>query len=132
MHEDFSITTVDQEEKFNIEDWPWRDPIHENDSILIFKDRYPVTDTGHYLYVPKDNDMATVSQCLIAATQQGVMFVDQGTCDGFNIGMNYGEAAGQTIDWPHVHLILRKNGDCENPRGGVRNVIPGKGDYTSN
>jgi len=50
-------------------------------------------------------------------------------CDGFNIGQNVGEAAGQTVMYPHVHLIPRKKGDMEDPRGGVRNVIPAKGNY---
>ena len=48
---------------------------------------------------------------------------------GFNIGMNNGESAGQTIFHCHIHLIPRGDGDVENPRGGVRNTIPGKGDY---
>jgi diadenosine tetraphosphate (Ap4A) HIT family hydrolase len=60
------------------------------------------------------------------------VFVNQGVCDGFNVGMNNGSSAGQTVMWPHIHLILRKTGDCENPKGGVRHVIPGKGDYTKN
>jgi len=48
---------------------------------------------------------------------------------GFNIGTNVGEAAGQTIFHCHIHLIPRRKGDVENPRGGIRQVIPGKGDY---
>ena len=48
---------------------------------------------------------------------------------GFNIGVNVGEAAGQTILHCHVHLIPRRWGDVTNPRGGVRAVIPGKADY---
>ena len=47
----------------------------------------------------------------------------------FNIGMNWGEAAGQTVPYPHVHLIPRRNGDMEDPTGGVRHVIPEKGNY---
>ena len=43
--------------------------------------------------------------------------------------MNYGKAAGQTVPWPHVHLIPRRNGDMEDPTGGVRHVIPEKGNY---
>ena len=48
---------------------------------------------------------------------------------GFNIGMNCGESAGQTIFHCHIHLIPRRDGDCENPRGGVRGVIPEKQQY---
>jgi diadenosine tetraphosphate (Ap4A) HIT family hydrolase len=117
---------------FVMEDHPWRNPIKENNHMYIFRDGFPVTETGHFLFVPKNNDIGSISECLIAATKQGVMFHEEELCDGFNIGMNYGTAAGQTIEWPHVHLILRKHGDCANPTGGIRNVIPEKGDYTKN
>lgn len=49
--------------------------------------------------------------------------------DGFNVGVNVGEAAGQTIPHLHIHLIPRCQGDVENPRGGVRGVIPEKMSY---
>ena len=49
--------------------------------------------------------------------------------DGFNIGVNNGEDAGQTVFHAHIHVIPRYKGDVPNPRGGVRNIIPGKGDY---
>jgi len=117
-------------EQFVIEDHPWRDPIKENDRMFVFRDGFPVSEVGHFLFVPKTNDMDDISACLDAAVKQGAVFVDEEICDAFNVGMNYGEAAGQTVMWPHIHLILRKTGDCENPRGGVRHVIPGKGDYT--
>jgi diadenosine tetraphosphate (Ap4A) HIT family hydrolase len=48
------------------------------------------------------------------------------TVAGFNIGMNSGEAAGQTVNHAHVHLIPRRQGDVANPRGGIRGIIPGK------
>ena len=51
------------------------------------------------------------------------------TIKGFNVGVNIGEVAGQSIQHCHWHLIPRRNGDVENPRGGVRHVIPGKGNY---
>jgi diadenosine tetraphosphate (Ap4A) HIT family hydrolase len=50
--------------------------------------------------------------------------------DGYSIGLNVGAAAGQTIDHLHLHVIPRYDGDVYNPRGGVRNVIPSRGDYT--
>jgi len=59
---------------------------------------------------------------------QPVMFMDS-TIEGFNIGMNCGEVAGQTVFHCHVHLIPRRRGDVENPRGGIRHVIAGKGGY---
>lgn len=49
--------------------------------------------------------------------------------EGFNIGLNAGEVAGQTIFHCHFHLIPRRRGDVENPRGGIRHLIPGKGYY---
>ena len=49
--------------------------------------------------------------------------------DGFNFGINVGEAAGQTIFHLHVHLIPRRKGDVGNPRGGIRHLMPGKGNY---
>ncbi|WP_232379686.1 HIT domain-containing protein [Polyangium fumosum] len=52
--------------------------------------------------------------------------------DGYNIGINAGEAAGQTVMHLHVHVIPRYRGDVDDPRGGVRHVIPGKGNYLAN
>jgi ATP adenylyltransferase len=54
---------------------------------------------------------------------------EDGSVEGFNVGVNIGEAAGQTIFHCHIHLIPRRSGDVENPRGGVRHVITGKGNY---
>ena len=51
------------------------------------------------------------------------------TIVGFNMGTNAGEAAGQTVDHAHTHLIPRRKGDVENPKGGVRGVIPSKQQY---
>jgi diadenosine tetraphosphate (Ap4A) HIT family hydrolase len=55
--------------------------------------------------------------------------VAEGEFDAFNIGYNHGVAAGQTVMYPHIHLIPRRKGDVEDPVGGVRNTIPGKGNY---
>jgi diadenosine tetraphosphate (Ap4A) HIT family hydrolase len=63
------------------------------------------------------------------AVRHGQAQVERGEWDGFNIGLNYGTAAGQTVAWPHVHVIPRRTGDVEDPVGGVRNTIPGKGNY---
>ena len=49
--------------------------------------------------------------------------------EAFNVGINNGVAAGQSVMWPHVHMIPRRKGDTPNPRGGVRHVIPCKGNY---
>jgi len=54
---------------------------------------------------------------------------DTNPITGFNVGINMGESAGQTCMYPHVHLIFRRDGDIENPAGGVRGVIPEKQKY---
>ena len=65
---------------------------------------------------------------LLQKIKKQLLAEDQ-TISGFNIGTNAGEAAGQTIFHCHIHLIPRRDGDAENPRGGVRGVIPGKQSY---
>ncbi len=57
------------------------------------------------------------------------LILQEHTPDGFNVGVNIGEAAGQTVPHVHVHLIPRYSGDVPNPRGGVRAVIPDKAGY---
>lgn len=63
--------------------------------------------------------------------QAKVAVVDEFQPDGFNIGINDGPAAGQTVPHLHIHLIPRFTGDLPDPRGGVRWVVPGKADYWS-
>jgi diadenosine tetraphosphate (Ap4A) HIT family hydrolase len=58
-----------------------------------------------------------------------LLMAEDSSITGFNIGMNCGEDSGQTVFHCHVHLIPRRKGDVENPRGGVRHLIPGKGHY---
>ena len=65
----------------------------------------------------------------LMAEQKASLQETDSMIDGFNIGMNCGETAGQTIFHCHVHLIPRRRGDVENPRGGVRHIIAGKGFY---
>jgi len=107
---------------------PWTDIVQEDFHIVVYKDKYPVTE-GHLLFVPKYNSTHILSTAFIDAFRYGRDKVQSKEWDGFNIGFNYGKAAGQTVDWPHVHLIPRRNGDVEDPIGGVRNTIPGKGNY---
>jgi diadenosine tetraphosphate (Ap4A) HIT family hydrolase len=59
----------------------------------------------------------------------GDWLVLRGEADGYNVGMNQGETAGQTVMYPHVHMILRRAGDCADPVGGVRGVVPGQANY---
>lgn len=65
---------------------------------------------------------------LLRVVRADVCLIDR-TVVGFNIGMNAGATAGQTVFHCHIHLIPRRAGDVENPRGGVRHLIPGKGHY---
>ena len=61
--------------------------------------------------------------------QRAAILAENPTVTGFNIGINAGKSAGQTIFHVHVHLIPRREGDVEEPRGGVRGVIPSKQGY---
>jgi diadenosine tetraphosphate (Ap4A) HIT family hydrolase len=79
--------------------------------------------------VPKYSAVGVIEDCFADALRLGQEKVKTGEWDGFNIGMNWGEAAGQTVPYPHVHLIPRRNGDMEDPTGGVRHVIPERGNY---
>lgn len=107
---------------------PWDNLLEEDYHVSVYADRYPVTE-GHLLFVPKYNTVHVLMDCFEQAVQDGIRRVQAGEWDGFNVGFNYGEAAGQTVEWPHVHLIPRRKGDMEDPTGGVRHVIPEKGNY---
>jgi diadenosine tetraphosphate (Ap4A) HIT family hydrolase len=96
--------------------------------VAVFEDRYPVA-RGHLLFVPQYNTDAVISDCFETAMREGRRMVETGECDAFNIGINMGEAAGQTVMYPHVHLIPRRHGDCADPVGGVRGVIFGQANY---
>jgi diadenosine tetraphosphate (Ap4A) HIT family hydrolase len=111
---------------------PWDQSVPELSDfhITVFEDRYPVTH-GHLLFVPNYNTDAVIIDCMESAMLYGRRMVEQGHCEGFNIGINVGPAAGQTVMYPHVHLIPRRSGDCADPVGGVRGVIPGQANYKS-
>ena len=112
---------------------PWDKVCTEfSDSLVAcFYDRYPVT-PGHLLFVPRTVTMAMLHNCFQRALRAGDILMQRGECVAFNIGINCGREAGQEILYPHVHLILRREGDCEKPQGGVRNVIPGRGNWRDN
>ena len=110
--------------------------IAENNLAYAIRDGFPVT-AMHTLVIPKRHVPAyfgltrpEINAChrLIDDMKTGIEKQDA-TVAGFNIGMNAGEAAGQTIFHCHIHLIPRRSGDMPSPRGGVRHVIPGKGSY---
>ena len=117
-------------------DTPWcKNPkayqniVYEDDDTIVFKDRFPVTE-GHLLYVPKQvTRHLDITLCFELAYKRGVRGICEHEWDAFNVGINNGEVAGQSVMWPHVHLIPRRKGDNPNPSGGVRNVIHLKGDY---
>jgi diadenosine tetraphosphate (Ap4A) HIT family hydrolase len=107
---------------------PWDNRLFETDSYVVFQDRYPVT-VGHLLFVPKVNYIDDILNCYRAAHQYGQWMVLRQEAQGYNVGMNMGPAAGQTIMYPHIHLIPRRLGDCPDPVGGVRGVIAGQANY---
>lgn len=110
--------------------------IASNPLALAIRDNYPVTEL-HTLVIPKrhaptffdlfEPERRAVNQ-LLDEVRTGILRKD-GSVSGFNIGINNGESAGQTIAHAHVHLIPRRHGDVQQPRGGVRGVIPGKAAY---
>jgi len=96
--------------------------------VTVFQDRFPVT-PGHLLFVPNYNTTSVIVDAFESAMRHGQKLVDSGECDAFNVGINCGPAAGQTVMYPHIHMIPRRNGDCVDPVGGVRGVVPGQANY---
>jgi diadenosine tetraphosphate (Ap4A) HIT family hydrolase len=107
----------------------------EQPLVRALWDAFPVS-PGHLLVVPRrhvatwfdasEEERATI----LKALDEAKALVDSHHHpDGYNIGINVGQAAGQTVFHLHVHLIPRYSGDVEDPRGGVRHVIPGRGNY---
>lgn len=109
---------------------PWDDLVREDFHVSVFRDRYPVT-RGHLLFVPKYNTPEVLQDAFYSAQLEGRRMVEAGECTGFNIGLNWGQSAGQTVMYPHVHLIPRRDGDCPDPTGGVRGVVWGQANYRS-
>ena len=107
---------------------PWTGIEYRTEEFWVFKDAYPVTE-GHLLFVPTQESMDCLWECYKAAYKYGHDGVIDKKWEGFNVGQNCGEAAGQTVMYPHVHMIPRRSGDMADPRGGVRHVIPEKGNY---
>ena len=113
-----------------LEDTPWfkSTPVMDHPLFLVFEDKYPVT-KGHLLFVPKEDTPNCFMITYLAAYEWGIDLFQKEYCSGFNIGQNVGESAGQTVMYPHIHLIPRTDGDCADPRGGVRGVIAEKQKY---
>ncbi len=111
-------------------------PSDVNSMAFALPDKFPVTE-GHTLVCPRRHvssifDLNTLewNGCfeLLLKIRARIMNEDV-TVTGFNIGVNDGTDAGQTVPHCHIHLIPRRKGDVQNPVGGVRNVIPDKGVY---
>ena len=107
----------------------------ETTEWIAFYDLFPVS-KGHILLVPKEHysTFFELPDRLKESLQYRINDVktildNEFHPDGYNIGCNCGEAAGQTIMHFHMHIIPRYKGDVENPRGGVRGVIPTKQNY---
>jgi len=109
--------------------------VAELDSVWAVRDRHPVSE-GHHLIIPKRHapDWFSMTErerrdaeALLLILKSRIS-ADR-TVTGFNIGMNCGESAGQTVFHAHIHLIPRRDGDTPHPLGGVRGVIPDKMSY---
>ena len=110
--------------------------VYEDDIFFVIRDSFPVT-KDHTLIILnnhdktyfdlRDKDILQLNNIL--KFQKESLMQNDNTITGFNIGINQGESAGQTVMHLHIHLIPRRKGDIEDPRGGVRGVIPSKQKY---
>lgn len=112
-----------------------RELIVETATVFSFYDKFPVS-KGHSLVVPKrlvsnyfDLTLKEQTACWIVVNKVKKILQEKYNPDGFNVGININEDAGQTIWHSHIHIIPRYKGDVENPRGGIRGVIPNKKEY---
>lgn len=108
---------------------------YESEVVVGLWDHYPVS-SGHALLVPRRHvpDWFQASEEERRELMVGVQaardaILENHQPQGFNLGINMGEAAGQTVFHLHVHLIPRYSGDVDDPRGGIRCLIPGKARY---
>ena len=108
----------------------------ENELAYASYDSYPVSEM-HCLIIPKrhvidyfdltDEEVVACNKLIVGIKKE--IEIKDPTVKGFNIGTNSGKIAGQSIMHCHIHLIPRREGDVENPQGGVRSVIPKKQHY---
>lgn len=112
------------------------DKVYSGDNFFMIFDSYPVS-PGHILIISNDSTKINFFDLLNEEKSELFNLLEIGKViisekfkpDGFNIGMNCGESAGQTVMHFHCHLIPRYKGDMEDPRGGIRYCIPEKGNY---
>jgi len=109
----------------------------ESELWVVVRDGFPVS-PGHTLIIPKRHvsDYFEINEDEHRALQSVITIAKDDldkelNPDGYNIGINCGEVAGQTVFHLHIHLIPRFKGDRDNPKGGVRWVLPEKADYWS-
>ncbi len=109
--------------------------IVESATAYAIYDKFPVNN-GHALIIPKKHcadyfelSFKEQAACLFVLNKVREIVSKRFKPDGFNIGINIGDKAGQTVPHVHIHLIPRFNGDVEDPRGGVRGLIPEKQKY---
>ena len=110
--------------------------VDENDHFIVIRDDFPVTEF-HSLVISKRHipsyfelsKQELESLNALLALQRKMLLGADAKITGFNVGVNDGVTAGQTIFHLHVHLIPRRDGDVEAPRGGVRGVIPARQSY---
>lgn len=110
--------------------------IYEDEFFFIIRDGFPVTKL-HTLFITQrcidsyfdltDDELNRLQKLI--KEQKNLILKEDASVTGFNIGINVGIDAGQTVMHTHIHLIPRRKGDMENPRGGVRGVIPEKQSY---
>ena len=110
--------------------------IFTSELLFVVRDSYPVTKL-HTLIIPhrhvsnffdlNDKELNDLNK-ILKKERKSLLVLDK-EITGFNVGVNAGKDAGQSIMHCHIHLIPRRKGDIENPRGGVRGVIPSKQKY---
>ncbi len=107
----------------------------QNELAYSARDSYPVS-PGHTLVMPRRHvaeffelTPEEVAACMDLVRQERERLDDEFQPDGYNIGVNVGQAAGQSIYHTHIHIIPRYQGDVENPQGGVRHVLPARAHY---
>ena len=112
-----------------------KEQVGELASCFAFRDKFPVSE-GHTLVIPKrkvtnyfELSFKEQSACWFLVNLVKAELQKKYNPDGFNIGINVNQEAGQTVFHCHIHIIPRYKGDVENPRGGVRGVIDGKKEY---
>lgn len=114
---------------------PKEEWVYDSDNFFIIKDKYPVS-PGHLLIITKERrqdffELSEEEQVELSnLINTGKEIIEnEYSPDGYNIGMNCGESAGQTVFHFHCHLIPRYEGDMDDPRGGVRHCVKGEGYY---